>query len=439
MRIIWILFSLTLFLCTACNNEVTSIGQDLVDDVGAVEMVSYNITNTSTIRIDSFPTSMGETGMALSKLIAGHTNDPVSGQLTATPYFEIVPSGGTNITRLHSYDSLLFTAPYTGDIWGDTTVRQTFYVYQLESLPTLDKETDLIYNNASVPLKSTPLGVSRIVPRTDKLNKFYIRLDDSLGRQLFDMVLRKNPQISEPISFIKSFHGLALVADPANTCLIGFKPSTDSLGLELYFHDQTGKNYTYRFNKSSAYNKYTFNNFTNDASGTPYDVLTNHFQNLSFQQAKRPDAPLGQTVSQGLNGYLIKMQLPIVAASEKYRTIVKAEIELYSQQNVNLYYPACKTVNIYKSDRQNKILSSIKKADGSDLTGTLVEDANRPEDTRYVINITDYYNSLTTQSNANEMNYVIISIPLTEMNSSFNRLVIDEVPKLNVYYAKYEE
>lgn len=435
MRVFLIFFSIILW--GACTNDVTSIGQDLIDDVGNVDKVSYKIINTATIRLDSFPVSMGETSQPLSKLLVGHIQDPITGITDAQPFFEIVPTGGTPALYTYTYDSITFDAKYSGNIWGDTTQAQIFTLHQMAELPTLDKVNDLIYNPATVPYHPTVLGTGYILPKNDNLQKFQFRLDDQLGQELYEMVVRKDEKIREPAYFVSYFKGLTLVADPSNDCMLGLSADPDSLGITLHFHDAT-QSYTYNFRKSSAYNKYTFNHLAGNPAGTPYAVLTEQTDNLWFGDAKQSGAPDGQAVTQGLNGYLMKMRLPINPASDKYRTIVKAEIIIYPQENSNVNIPLPPTLNVYKSDYSNQVLNAITNSSNEAVIGSLQWDYDRPENTKYVINITDYYSILSQQGNAQENNFILVTIPLDQMNNSFNRLATDELPELNIYYASYE-
>lgn len=192
------------------------------------------------------------------------------------------------------------------------------------------------------------------------------------------------------------------------------------------------------FAKSTEFNRYTFMHITNDAAGTPYSVLTNQMQNLSFQDAAWGNAASGQTLTQGLTGFMIKMELPIAPAGEKYRTIVKAEIELQPEQYANLEFSLPSIINLYQSDSENKVITPILDAAGNAVSGVLYYNINTPEKNKYVINITDYYNNLCLTPNALENNKVIVSVPVNGMGTSYNRLTVDRIPVLKVYYAKYE-
>lgn len=432
-----IILSLFVALCWCCTNDVTSIGEDLISNDTYVETKIFPIP-TSTVKLDSFPTSTGYSGSTVNNLLIGQADDPITGKTSAIPYFEIVPSGGSKVSSsVHIYDSITFNAVYSGTTWGDTTTLQTYYLYQLTELPQLDPDDDLIYNIATVPYHPEPLGTYKIRPIRERLVKFQFRLNDELGRMLFSKLSHNDYQVQNEWEFINYFKGLTLKPDPLNTCILGISAIPDSLGIKIHFHD-AANDLTYSFNKSSSYNRYTFTGIVNNASGTPYAALTDQNENLPFADAKRANAQDGQTVTQGLSGYMIKMKLPIAPADDKYQTIVKAEIELHPQQFVSRYFPLPRNLTLYRSDGGNRPLSTVTDAAGQAITGTLVYKPNRPGEETYILNITDFYNSLVQRTDAAENNDVIVSIPLSEMNSNFNRLTVDEIPVLKVYYAQYE-
>lgn len=264
-----------------------------------------------------------------------------------------------------------------------------------------------------------------------------MRLDDSLGLELFDKVKYNDVYITNNHYFVQYFKGVTLIPDNNNTCIFGFSAAADSISIQLHFHDAENEK-VYKFSPSVAYSEYTYERQHNDATGTPYAALTKQTENLLFYEAARPDARYGQLVTQGLSGYAIKMRLPIAPAGDKYKTIVKAEIELRPQPSSYREIKLPETINLYQSNSDNDLISAITKPDGSAITGTLIREENRPEEERFVINITDYYNTLCQSNDADTKNYVIISVPADLMSGSFNRLTVDRIPVLNIYYASYE-
>lgn len=432
-----LLFIFCLILCWACNNDVTSIGQDLINDDSYVELVKYNIDNSATIKIDSFPTSTGKNGGVMSNLIVGTVQDPITGITSAQPYFSFVPSGGSTINHTHKFDSITFNIKYNGEIWGDTNKIQTFRLYQLSSLPVLNKQNDLLYNTTTTPYNPEPLGTYQILPHSRHLMNFRIRLDDQLGRELFDKVKYGDEYIKNALYFVRYFKGVTLVPDEGNSCIFGFESATDSISIQLHFHDAENQ-LTYLFTPSTAYSEYTYEKLHNDASGTPYERLTKQTENLPFKEADRPNAKHGQLVTQGLSGFSIKMCLPIAPAGDKYKTIIKAEIELRPQPGSYKEIKLPETLYLYQSNRYNDLIGTINKSDGNVITGKLVRDEERPEEERFVINITDYYNALCQNADADSKNYIIVSVPADLMSSSLNRLTVNRIPVLNIYYALYE-
>lgn len=430
-------FIFCLIFCWACNNDVTSIGQDLINDDSYVELVKYNIENSSTIKLDSFPTSTAKTGSELYNLIVGAIEDPVTGFTSAQPYFSLVPAGGDPINMIHIFDSITFNIKYNGQIWGDTTQIQTFRLHQLTRLPILDEQNDLLYNTTVTPYNQTPLGSYQILPHRRNLDRFCIRLDDALGLELFDKVKYNDEYITNPHYFVQYFKGVTLIPDNNNTCIFGFAAATDSISIQLHFHDAANDK-VYKFTPSAAYSEYTYEKLHNDAAGTPYAALTKQTENLLFYEAVRSDASYGQLVTQGLSGYAIKMRLPIAPAGDKYKTIIKAEIELRPQPASYKEIKLPETIYLYQSNPDNDLISVITKPDGNAVTGTLIREENRPEEERFVINITDYYNTLCQSNDADAKNYVIVSVPADLMSGSFNRLTVDRIPVLNIYYARYE-
>ena len=106
----------------ACDNDLNTIGENLIPNTGYVEVRKYNIDKTSTIRLDSFPTS------SLSYMIMGSIKDDFTGRTTATPYFHLVKTGyekNLNFEREYVYDSLTLHFKYNQVIAGDTSQHQT--------------------------------------------------------------------------------------------------------------------------------------------------------------------------------------------------------------------------------------------------------------------------------------------------------------------------
>lgn len=433
MRIIVLFLSIVLFY--SCNNSnLTTIGQDLIDNDSYVQIIKYNVDKTSTIKLDSFATSTGYTNNTLKQFIIGSLHDRITGFTSATPYFQVVPTSGASITSTNVYDSLTFSFTYTGETWGDTTKIQTYYLHRLKRLPILDREDDLLYNHDTIPYETQPLGTLRISPYKERLQNAVFRIkDDVLGRELYEMAKTGSETMKDDIRFMKFFRGLTMISDAGNTCLISVNANSDSLGLNIHYHD-SNNDYIYGIHLADYYREYNFNNFTNKAN-PPYDKLVKQSNSIPFAETQ-------EAFTQGLDGYMLKVQLPIAPASEQYKTIIKVELEFKPTELSfkNLGLPP--SLWIYTSNARNQLLNLLTKNNSNNelipIAAELVKDPVNPEENRYVVDLTDFYDHLSKSPQAEDENYLVIGIPSNRWNSSFNRLIINELPTLKIYYAKYE-
>ena len=78
MRLIFFLLIATLGLYS-CNNDLTTIGQDLINNGNHIEVQTTLLKETGTIKIDSFITSSGRYGSAITEMFMGRYKDQYSG------------------------------------------------------------------------------------------------------------------------------------------------------------------------------------------------------------------------------------------------------------------------------------------------------------------------------------------------------------------------
>ena len=120
MRLIFFLLIATLGLYS-CNNDLTTIGQDLINNGNHIEVQTTLLKETGTIKIDSFITSSGRYGSAITEMFMGRYEDQYSGVTTASPCFQIVPVSQPSINFRYLLDSVTFHFKVGKNIWGDTT------------------------------------------------------------------------------------------------------------------------------------------------------------------------------------------------------------------------------------------------------------------------------------------------------------------------------
>lgn len=247
-----------LFLIYACNNDLKTIGQDMVVNGNYIEEMEIPVASVATVRLDSFITSMGRYGNSsnvISKLIVGKYQDvetpPQGGITTATPCFQITPASYPKIAANAVLDSTTFHISYAGNMWGDTIFErkeQILRLYQLKKLPEFDYERGgFFYNNTPIELDSC-IAENKFLPTVSGINNSYFRVDDTLAHDLFERIrYKRTDDIYEMsnssefafLKFLEYFKGLAIVPDSNNTCLFSIKARADSLYLQFNYRENT--------------------------------------------------------------------------------------------------------------------------------------------------------------------------------------------------------
>lgn len=427
-----IVFFLTVIIALySCNNNLTTIGQDLIDNSSDVFVEKYNIAETYTIKLDSFQTSAGySTQNAINELLIGQFEDRFSGKTLATPYFQIAPNGVPVVNEELVYDSVTFRFASTGRIWGDTVQPklQTFYLHQLQEIPYLDPEKDNLFYNTDAGKIGQQLGVARFLPSRESMREAHFKLDDNFGRQLFDMMQRRNDVFDDSWSFMRYFKGLAIVSDQANTCMLGISAEADSLYMRFHFHSGEEDSF---LDFPLTHKEYQFNNIKTIS-------LPAYLSTLNNQQSEVPFSNAAMSIAQGLNGYMIKLNLPNPPITDKYTTIIKAEIELVPLIIIGTTIPDATTMSTYVIDNKNGINGYMYNNKSSDLrvTGKLVSNPLNVNDNKFIFDVTGYYQTLSENPPSMEDNNpIVLSVP--NLGTSFDRLIIEEIPVVKLYYAKY--
>ena len=435
-----------LFLIYACNNDLKTIGQDMVVNGNYIEEMEIPVASVATVRLDSFITSMGRYGNSsnvISKLIVGKYQDvetpPQGGITTATPCFQITPASYPKIAANAVLDSTTFHIHYAGNMWGDTIFErkeQLLRLYQLKKLPEFDYERGgYFYNNTPIKLDSC-IGENRFIPTVTGINNSYFRIDDTLAHDLFERIRYKqtddiyeesNSSEYSFLKFLEYFKGLAIVPDEDNTCLFSIKARSDSLYLQ----------FNYRVNDTIRKLRFPlaqlnmqFNLFETDRKGTPYESLEDDTCTVSLNKAE-------QAITQGLTGYMVKLRLPVVPKSQVYSTIIKAQLEANVQyiEKLPLGFPPY--IAVYTSDDLNRITGRLANNTDNPVNGLLQINQTNPNKSMFVFDMTEYYQRLSANPSKTEGQQILLSVP--NMNLSYDQLIVTETPVVRFYYANYKQ
>lgn len=438
MRILFL--GIIIILLCSCNNNLTTIGEDLADNGSSMSVEKYFLNETYTIKIDSFPTSSGyipNVAYLLKELFIGRYEDSYSGLTTAEAYFQIAPSAVPSVPLAYVLDSVTFNFTYSGNLWGDTLQysRQTLELWQLKELPILNTDDDnFLFSNDTLPVERL-LSTTTFIPLRSSIRQARFRLSDQFGKELSDKMKDGDPIFNDlPWSFLRYFKGLAIKSGAQNNCIFGIRTASDSLYLRFHYH-LAEANVNVDIPLSNT--EYMFNHYGNIPAAR-FAALTNQQEKVSFLDAK------DVAVLQGLNGYVIKTNLKRPPGLPQYKTIIRAEIELSPIVLANDPIALPPRLSMYFSNTDNEIMSPVYNTSTNAVIGIFVADPTNRENNKYVFDVTDYYQRLASDLTTPEEKIpVILSLPSnnplfpTGLNSSFSRVIIDNVPILKIYYATY--
>ena len=119
LRIIAFISGLICLVC-ACNNDLATIGQEMINNNNYIGEESITISNTATIKADSFITSCGlHPSEYITQLVMGKYEDEYSGTTVATPCFQVAPSTVLTLPNNAVLDSMTLNFTYAGNLWGE--------------------------------------------------------------------------------------------------------------------------------------------------------------------------------------------------------------------------------------------------------------------------------------------------------------------------------
>lgn len=135
------------------------------------------------------------------------------------------------------------------------------------------------------------------------------------------------------------------------------------------------------------------------------------------------------------------MILPPAPLYGEYTTIIKAQLEIKPEFIYDNPVALPTSIMVYTTNDLNELTGYLSNNSKNNVTGTLVVNDQNTEDTRYIFDMTEYYQNLSSQPPTGLGQQILLSVPNDGYSStgiSFNQMVVTEVPKVKFYYAKYK-
>ena len=269
--------SVGLILFSACQHETSSIGLNLIDQVGT------EFNDTTTVVAYSCLEDTINTGN-LSSNVLGHIHDPVFGDSKASIYAQFALGGSSvNFGENPMVDSVVLTLQLSS-YFGDTNSRVGIRVHRLtENMSTSNK----YYQNSTVAYDATPLnysltgysikpGTSVVVDTNSYSPHLRIRLSQAFGQYL----LNHQSYMTSNSSFQQFFKGLCIeaISHSGSTGYMLITNMTSSLtNISLYYHNAASneqKKYDFVCNNECArFTQFTHNYYNSNHPDFTQEVL----------------------------------------------------------------------------------------------------------------------------------------------------------------------
>jgi hypothetical protein len=238
----------SLLFLSACEDP-TEIGvnQPQSNQIGVFFTDTFTL-KTSTILLDKVVAAAPNNYP--STLLAGRYNDPLFGNITAQSYTTVYQGTKFNPGEAFVSDSLVLYLFYDYS-YGDVNQPQSLSVHYLNDSLDYNKtyyHTDEVaYGQALGNATFLPkFRLSNDTSKEDTLRSLKIKFEETVGKELGNLILNL-PTLSNDISkFNKTFKGLALIPEPSNTGILGFNTydyylttNRPASFLRLYYHNNT--------------------------------------------------------------------------------------------------------------------------------------------------------------------------------------------------------
>lgn len=431
----------------ACSSSETAnyeVGDDFLDNNIAIRYIDTFTVNTGTFKLDELITS------GTSRILLGHVNEQVFGNLTTNSYFQLSTSNFT-IDDDAVYDSIGLVMNYDKYYYGDTLVNQTYKLYRVTETfePDEDNDEDDFYNYSTLEYEDTSLGDVTFKPRPMKGDSIYMPVSDILGEEIFDKI--KDNEIISSDDFIQEYKGFAIFPDSTSVTtsnILGFNASTTenitgNTSLRVYYTVEDG---------DSEDNSYYI-----DLVITSTDDMFNHIRSDFADSLEDSENTLSSTDTedqiyiQGGSGVSGRISIPgLKKLNEAYEfgAVLDAELTFKptrasylnpenSEDLVNLQ----DSLYVYVVNKNNEFQAQLLNAENQIIYAVLNEDIAEFNNYHYSINMNSFVT--TVLNSETDLDYHLM-IQFNDLNQAPENLIIDtsdnnndDRVKLSIKYLNY--
>jgi len=354
--------------CTTSPMEEFVVGKNFIKDQAGIVKIDTISIQSSVVKFDSVISSSS------GKFLIGSNYNPFSGYKASNTYFTLKFDGTIDNTKF-VYDSLCLVLSYDSYFAGDTLVSQKFSVHPLtEKLTTTNRNSSYLYTTDKFAYDTTPLGSVEFKPRPRSNNQLTIRLSDTFGGKLADMIKAKKEDITSSTSFMENvLKGIVIkpeqnvngsilrfrTADIDKKNVLSKNKNLSKPEMRLYYHLVPNPNelkdlyYKFSFNSDGIY----FNQIEENNKNSAIEGIE------STRNEKVSKLTGNQTIVQSGVQLFTKLKIPYIknlTKSASNPAVVGAFLRLFPIKGT--YTKASElpdSLYIYTANKNNKLLGQV--------------------------------------------------------------------------------
>lgn len=406
----------------SCSNTPAEIGADFFNggvlDVAYTDSVSVKF---SSIRYEELVTS------SPGRLLVGHHEDEKLGALCSASYFQLSTPTDNPLNKYYTeYNHMVLVLKYDEYTYYDTLLQNRFHVYRVNEEIEVDDDGHL-YNHSSFSLESNPLGDVTFKPRPHRDDSLAIRLDDALGRELYDKVLNEKSEVTDNTEFQSYFRGIAVLPDTSlSASLVSFATDAE---VRIYYKDKSAvpvsddKYISFPLHSSGPF----FNRITADMSNTK---LAGSLRS----DEEKLDASLTDNESyvQGGTGLALRLDFPYIKMLRDVENfhVINAVLEIHpAPGSYDGLTPLPDLLTALIVHPNNTIYTEYSTSIQQQVQNEI------PRNTYYSIDVTEFIKTMLLDETVDEY-ALLFRLQDAEYSKSVNRIFASSGrSKLKIYYA----